>query len=108
MWALKKWLYFLHPCYFKSRCMTAAAAPVEKVNLPSHVFERGDTVIVRHLPETSPKMVVKEKVMAETHGRTALDKIIAFWFNSIGDYCVQPFDYLDLKVVARARENKDR
>jgi hypothetical protein len=80
-------------------------------------FELGDTVQVRHLPD-SPLMVVKHKLFEgdayDPHTRRLtrradlskrkFESVLCFWFNSSGDYCELDYDYKDLDVKARARD----
>jgi hypothetical protein len=72
----------------------------------AYVFHEGDTVIVRHLPDTSPAMVVKKKIMGERKKghevKRVLEFLVCFWFSTDGKYQEQQFNYLDMEVSKRA------
>lgn len=72
------------------------------------MYEPGDTVRVRQLSETAPRMVVKcaVKVPHETEpGRTRLVGIMCFWYLPHGEYCEQLFNTKDLEVLDKARKD---
>ena len=72
------------------------------------MFEPGDTVRVRQLSDSAPRMVVKQasKVPHETEpGRTRLLGILCFWYLPHGDYVEQLFNTKDLEVLDKARKD---
>lgn len=72
------------------------------------MFEPGDTVRVRQLGDSAPRMVVKEasKVPHETEpGRTRLLGILCFWFGPHSEPHEQLFNTKDLEVLDKARKN---
>lgn len=81
------------------------AVPKKKENL-TYVFHGGDTVILKQFPETSPKMIVKEKVMEpKPHGHgKRLKAVICYWVDNDGNYQEKEFEFLNLEVVKRAIE----
>lgn len=78
-------------------------AAVESKSIPDHVFMNGDTVQVRHLPETSPNMVVCGKVIADDNGKKKLDRVLCFWFDLNHVLQREGFDHLDLVIIKRAQ-----
>lgn len=72
------------------------------------MYEPGDTVRVRQLSDTAPRMVVKQavKVPHETEpGRTRLVGILCFWYLPHGAYCEEIFNTKDLEVLDKARKD---
>lgn len=72
------------------------------------MFEPGDTVRVRQLSDSAPRMVVKcaVKVPHETEpGRTRLLGIMCFWYLPHGEYVEQLFNTKDLEVLDKARKD---
>lgn len=63
---------------------------------------------VRHLPDTAPKMVVYQKIMGRKDEKPVLEKVLAYWFNTLGDFCKESFDPLDLHILVRGSQNISR